>query len=345
MAALTLADVTPVLSFPEGASFDSNTAGIAIVDIIKAKGFKKLSSTGDKIDPYISLQIYGMDWLKTKTMPNDTAPEFMERFVIPVPAEKFGADWGTLCLKIMDSDDMSSDDIKASAATKLPPVNEATSFRVLFTEDLYNSDATPKLDVGIYLMPIDDVLRLPNLASALQGQLSAMVAEDEVEDAEMASLKEQLEGMAADDEEDEAEKAALVEQLAAVEATMAEAVAAAAAAQEAKEAEFAEQRAALEAAAAETQAAVDAAAAAAEEAGDATAESMQAQVESLTGSVGSLQEQLRGAIEQLQASQARVCHLEEKVDRMKADDPVNQAKHQMANMKHMLGGKHKKRNK
>ena len=283
-------------------------------------------------------------WRKTKQFQNEFKPCFNERFVYQVTADQM-ADGGTVEFKIMDNDDMSSDDRKGSEKIDLPPVGHALNVRLPITENLSNDKATPKLEIGVYMVPIDDILRGPAFAEALQDKIKALELEDAADDEAMANLQAQLEEMSADDEEDEAAKAALAEQLAEVQAAMDAALAQAAEEAAAKEAAFEEERAAAEAEAAEVQAAVEAAAEAAAEAGEDNVEGLQAQVAALLSALETTQGQLAATREKLQEANQKASRLEAKVESTKADNPVNQAKAGIGKMGSLMKGKKKKRGK
>ena len=78
---------------------------------------------------------------------------------------------GVIKINIMDKDDYSSDELKGAATVAMPAPGEALNGRIPFTEDLANSKAEPKLEIGIYLLPLDDLLRAPNLINALKAKV------------------------------------------------------------------------------------------------------------------------------------------------------------------------------
>ena len=74
-------------------------------------------------------------------------------------------------IHIMDCDTIGSDDLKGQVKVAVPPAGEPFCACVDVDERLSNSKATPKLDLGIYLVSLDDVLKMPSLVGALQSQV------------------------------------------------------------------------------------------------------------------------------------------------------------------------------
>lgn len=131
-------------SFPggfDGGDVASEYKGIVIIDILMGKGFNKLSSSMDKIDPYLKVRIHGCeDEFQTDKKDNEGKPVFNQRFTFRIPND---CEADHVNIKLMDDDGMSSDDHKASGKVPFPAPFQTFAGRVDLDEEKYNEEAEP----------------------------------------------------------------------------------------------------------------------------------------------------------------------------------------------------------
>ena len=171
------------------------------------------------------------DILKTQVFEDADDAVFNRRLVVPVSQHSL-ADGPGFTLTIMDKDQASADDAKATVELEWPAPMAPFVGKV---------DCEPhgRLHVAYVLLTVDAMLKMPSKIEDLAAELKQAQMDDEEDEAAKAELAERIAAMEADDEEDEAQKAALQAELEEAQAAIDAAAAAAAEEREAAEAEAA----------------------------------------------------------------------------------------------------------
>jgi len=291
-----------------------------VIEIRRANKLKKLSSMMDKIDVYVCCDVpvsghvsesmnnwttsdkVSKDILKTQVFEDADEADFNRRLVIPVSEESLSSGKG-FTLTIMDKDQTSADDAKATAELPWPVPLVPFSGKI-------DCEPNGRLHVAYVLLSMDAMLKMPSKIDELAAQLKQAQADDEEDEAAKAELAERIAALEADDEEDEAAKAALQAELAAAQEAIDAAAADAAAEREAMEAEAA-------AAAEEMTAKIEALTLAdAEDAGEDAAQedliaTLKANNEQLAAMVNDLREKLAETEQQLERKKGKIAKLKE----------------------------------
>uniref|UniRef100_A0A7S2G3Q5 C2 domain-containing protein n=1 Tax=Octactis speculum TaxID=3111310 RepID=A0A7S2G3Q5_9STRA len=192
---------------------------VLIIEIDRIRKLKDLSSSFDKIDPYIKIIVGGFEF-DTSVHEDCHHADIKERTSIPINEETLSG--GVFQLQVWDSNNMKGDAKKAHAEVSLPEAMNPI---------MQDVDCEPSgtVTLKMLLCPIIEILKMPGKIREMESiildaeeKIQAMEEADELEEADKALLEEKIAAMEEADEAEEGEQEALKAELQAAQEAIAD---------------------------------------------------------------------------------------------------------------------------